>query len=210
MIGPEADRPGVRLVCQELWRWYSIATDVRVNERIRAPQVRLISESGEQLGIKPIQEALRIAYEAELDLVEVAPQAEPPVARIMDYGKYKYEQAIKAKKARKRAAATVLKEMKLRPKIENHDYETKKKHIVRFLEGGSKVKVTIMFRGREMAHTDIGRRLLDRLATELSEISKVESPPKQEGRNMIMLLAPIKRPKEAKSEAGEAGEAGEG
>lgn len=181
-----------------------------MNERIRAPQVRLISESGEQLGIKPIQEALRIAYEAGLDLVEVAPQAEPPVARIMDYGKYKYEQAIKAKKARKRAAATVLKEMKLRPKIENHDYETKKKHIVRFLEGGSKVKVTIMFRGREMAHTDIGRRLLDRLATELSEISKVESPPKQEGRNMIMLLAPIKRPKEAKSEAGEAGDAGEG
>lgn len=172
-------------------RWYSIATDARVNERIRVPRVRLISEDGEQLGIKPTDEALRIAYDVGLDLVEVAPQADPPVCRIMDYGKYKYEQTQKMKKAKRHSATLILKEMKLRPKIDNHDFETKKKHIVRFLEDGAKVKVTIMFRGREMAHTDLGRKLLDRVAQDVAEIAKVESMPKLDGRNMIMVLAPV-------------------
>jgi translation initiation factor IF-3 len=125
-----------------------------------------------------------------LDLVEVAPQADPPVCRIMDYGKFKYEQTQKAKKARKHAATTVIKEIKLRPKIDSHDFEVKKKHVVRFLESGAKVKVTIMFRGREMAHTDLGRKLLDRLAKEVSNLGKIEANPKLDGRNMVMVLAP--------------------
>jgi len=126
-----------------------------------------------------------------LDLVEVAPQADPPVCRIMDYGKYRYEQTQKMKRAKKHSATMMLKEMKLRPKIDSHDYEVKKKHIVRFLEDGAKVKVTIMFRGREMAHTDLGRKLLDRIVEEVSELGKVEAYPKLDGRNMIMVLAPI-------------------
>jgi translation initiation factor IF-3 len=153
--------------------------------------VRLISPEGTQLGIKPIKEALDIAYEYGLDLVEVAPNAEPPVCRIMDYGKYKYEQEQKAKRARKHQAITVIKEIKLRPKIEDHDFEVKKRHVIRFLTNGAKVKVTIMFRGREMAHPEIGRRLLDRLAEEVSDLGKIESPPKLDGRNMIMMLAPL-------------------
>jgi len=126
-----------------------------------------------------------------LDLVEVAPQADPPVCRIMDYGKYRYEQTQKMKRAKKHSATMMLKEMKLRPKIDSHDYEVKKKHIVRFLEDGAKVKVTIMFRGRELAHTDLGRKLLDRIVEEVSELGKVEAYPKLDGRNMIMVLAPI-------------------
>ncbi|OIO87430.1 MAG: translation initiation factor IF-3 [Candidatus Aquicultor secundus] len=141
--------------------------------------------------MKPTDEALRIAYDAGLDLVEVAPQADPPVCRIMDYGKYRYEQTQKMKRAKKHSATMMLKEMKLRPKIDSHDYEVKKKHIVRFLEDGAKVKVTIMFRGREMAHTDLGRKLLDRIVEEVSELGKVEAYPKLDGRNMIMVLAPI-------------------
>ncbi|NCO66878.1 MAG: translation initiation factor IF-3 [Candidatus Aquicultor secundus] len=168
-----------------------MATDARVNEKIRTPRVRLISDDGTQLGIKPTDEALRIAYDAGLDLVEVAPQADPPVCRIMDYGKYRYEQTQKMKRAKKHSATMMLKEMKLRPKIDSHDYEVKKKHIVRFLEDGAKVKVTIMFRGREMAHTDLGRKLLDRIVEEVSELGKVEAYPKLDGRNMIMVLAPI-------------------
>lgn len=143
------------------------------------------------MGIKTTEEALKIAYDAGLDLVEVAPQADPPVCRIMDYGKYKYEQTQKAKRARKHAATLIIKEMKLRPKIDNHDFEVKKKHIVRFLEDGAKVKVTIMFRGREMAHTELGRKLLERIAEEVGELGKVEALPKLDGRNMIMVLAPI-------------------
>ncbi|MHB8841374.1 MAG: translation initiation factor IF-3 [Candidatus Aquicultor sp.] len=168
-----------------------MATDARVNEKIRTPRVRLISDDGTQLGIKPTDEALRIAYDVGLDLVEVAPQADPPVCRIMDYGKYRYEQTQKMKRAKRHSATMILKEMKLRPKIDRHDYEVKKKHIVRFLEDGAKVKVTIMFRGREMAHTDLGRKLLDRIAEEVSELGKIEAYPKLDGRNMIMVLAPI-------------------
>lgn len=170
---------------------YSISTEARVNEKIRAPEVRLIDEDGTQLGIVPIKEAMDVALQKDLDLVEVAPQAAPPVCRIMDYGKYRYEVAQKAKRARKHQAMVVVKEMKLRPKIEDHDFETKKKHVVRFLEHGAKVKVTIMFRGREMTHTELGRALLERLSDDVSGLAKIESQPKLDGRNMIMTLAPL-------------------
>jgi translation initiation factor IF-3 len=129
----------------------------------------------------------------DLDLVEVAPQADPPVARIMDYGKYKYERDVKLKEARKKQSRTGLKEIKFRPKIDPHDYGTKKGHVVRFLSAGNKVKITIMFRGREMAHTELGRKILDRLVADLGETVVVEMMPKQEGRNMIMVIAPSKR-----------------
>lgn len=168
-----------------------IVVRARINEFIRAPQVRLISPEGAQLGIKPLEEALRLAEEEGLDLVEVAPQADPPVCRITDYGKYRYEQEQKAKKARKHQTTIVVKEMKMRPKINDHDFETKKRHVVRFLKRGFKVKVTIMFRGREMAHTELGRKLLDRLAEEVKDLGVVESTPKLDRRDMRMVLAPI-------------------
>jgi translation initiation factor IF-3 len=165
-----------------------------VNDRIRAPQVRLVGSDGAQIGIVSVQEALRRAQELDLDLVEVAPQANPPVCRIMDYGKFKYERDIRQKEARKHQARVEVKEMKMRPKIDPHDYGTKKGHIERFLKTGARVKVTIMFRGREMAHTELGRKLLDRLTGDLQELATVESYPKLDGRNMVMLLAPVKRP----------------
>ncbi len=166
---------------------------MRINERIRAQRCRLISEDGEQLGIFNTADAQQIADEKNLDLVEIAPNADPPVCRIMDYGKYKYEQAMKAKRARKHQTTVQIKEIKFRPKIDKHDYETKKRHVVRFLEAGAKVKVTIMFRGREMAHAERGLAILERLAEELNELGTVESAPKLEGRNMFMLLAPLKK-----------------
>jgi translation initiation factor IF-3 len=169
----------------------AITGKLRINEMIRCPQVRLISDTGEQLGIKPIEEAQRIALDQDLDLVEVAPQASPPVCKIMDYGKFCYEQEQKQKAARKKQSIIVVKEMKLRPKIDIHDYETKKKHIVRFLSQSHKVKVTIMFRGREMTHTELGLNLLNRLAEELQEIATVEARPKLDGRNMTMVLTPL-------------------
>jgi translation initiation factor IF-3 len=155
--------------------------------------VRLVGADGQQIGVVDTREALRQAQELDLDLVEVAPQAEPPVARIMDYGKFKYERDVKQKEARKKQSRTGLKEIKFRPKIDRHDYATKKGHVERFLAAGNKVKITIMFRGREMAHTELGRRILDRLVADLSETVVVESLPKQEGRNMIMVIAPNKR-----------------
>ena len=164
----------------------------RINEDIRAPQVRLVGEDGGQLGVKPIGEALEYAYGKNLDLVEVAAQADPPVARVMDYGKYRYEQEQKAKLARKHQVSINVKEIKLRPKIGNHDYETKKGHVVRFLNQRAKVKVTIMFRGRETSHPERGRDLLMRLAEDVKEIGVVESPPLLDGRNMVMLLGPTK------------------
>ena len=163
-----------------------------MNERIRVPQVRLIGADGQQIGIIDTQKALEMAVEQDLDLVEVAPQAEPPVCRIMDYGKYKYEQAVRQRQARKKQQLVVVKEMKMRPKIDRHDYDTKKGHVVRFLRQGSKVKVTIMFRGRETLHAELGRRHLDQLAQDVSDIAKVETPPKLDGRNMTMVLSPIK------------------
>ena len=169
----------------------AITGKLRVNEMIRCPQVRLISGNGEQLGIQPIEEAQRIALEQDLDLVEVAPQASPPVCKIMDYGKFCYEQEQKQKAARKNQSIIVVKEMKMRPKIDIHDYQTKKKHIVRFLSQAHKVKVTIMFRGREMTHTELGLKLLNRLSEELSDMATVEARPRLDGRNMTMVLTPI-------------------
>ena len=152
----------------------------------------MVGAGGEQLGVMDTQTALRLASSQDLDMVEVAPMARPPVVKLMDYSKFKYEQAIKAKEARRKQNLVALKEMKMRPKIDPHDYETKKGHVERFLKQGHKVKVTIMFRGREMAHTELGRRLLERLATDLVEIAQVDSPARQDGRNMITVFSPRK------------------
>src|SRR5690348_1151485 len=159
---------------------------------IRAPKVRQIGENGEQLGIKESDEAREYAWGKNLDLVEVAAQADPPVARVMDYGKYRYEQEQKAKLARKHQVSVNVKEIKLRPKIGIHDYNTKKGHVERFLNQRAKVKVTIMFRGREQSHPERGRDLLMRLAEDVKEIGQIESQPLQDGRNMVMLLGPTK------------------
>jgi len=167
-------------------------TEPRINERIRVPEVRLVGPAGEQVGIVRIEDALRLAQESDLDLVEVAPQARPPVAKLMDYGKYKYESAQKARESRRNQQFTVIKEQKLRPKIDSHDYETKKGHVARFLSHGNKVKVTIMFRGREQSRPELGHRLLQRLADDVAELGFIESAAKQDGRNMIMVLAPHK------------------
>ena len=161
----------------------------------------LIGAGGEQLGVKPLPEALTIAREEELDLVEVAPNANPPVCRIMNYGRYKYEQEQRRKESRKKATNVVVKEMKFRPKIDEHDYVTKMKHVERFLAEGSKVKLTIMFRGREVFHPELGLRILERVAEQVSEIAIVESAPRQDGRNMTMVLHPIKRPAKARAAA---------
>ncbi|MBK0869403.1 MAG: translation initiation factor IF-3 [Saccharopolyspora sp.] len=167
-----------------------ISTETRINDRIRVPEVRLVGPNGEQVGIVRIEDALRLAQEADLDLVEVAPQARPPVCKLMDYGKFKYESAQKARESRRNQQQTVIKEQKLRPKIDPHDYETKKGHVSRFLGQGHKVKVTIMFRGREQSRPELGFRLLERLADDVSDLGFIEAKPKQDGRNMIMVLAP--------------------
>jgi translation initiation factor IF-3 len=160
-----------------------------------------VGPNGETVGIVRIDDALRLAQEAELDLVEVAPTARPPVCKLMDYGKFKYENAQKAREARRNQTNVIIKEMKLRPKIDAHDYETKKGHVVRFLKQGDKVKITIMFRGREQHRPELGFRLLQRLAEDVTELGFVESSPKQDGRNMIMVLGPHKKKAEAKAEA---------
>jgi translation initiation factor IF-3 len=165
---------------------------VRINESIRAPQVRLIDSDGAQIGVKARDDALEYAFGKNLDLVEIAPNADPPVARVMDYGKYRYEQEQKAKTARKHQSQIQVKEIKMRPKIGNHDYETKKGHVLRFLNSRAKVKVTIMFRGREQTHPERGRDLLMRLADDVKDVGQIESPPLQDGRNMVMLLGPTK------------------
>jgi translation initiation factor IF-3 len=164
----------------------------RINDNIRASQVRLIDDDGSQLGVKPTPEAQKYAYDKGLDLVEVASQADPPVARVMDYGKYRYEQEQKAKLARKHQTQINVKEIKLRPKIGVHDYNTKKGHVQRFLNQRAKVKVTIMFRGRETTHPERGRDLLLRLAEDVQEIGQIESQPLLDGRNMVMVLGPTK------------------
>jgi translation initiation factor IF-3 len=179
----------------------SISAEPRINDRIRVTEVRLVGPNGEQVGIVPIAKALQLAQDADLDLVEVAPMARPPVAKLMDFGKFKYESAMKAREARRNQAHTIIKEMKLRPKIDPHDYETKKGHVVRFLKQGDKVKITIMFRGREQSRPELGFRLLQRLATDVSDLGFVESAPKQDGRNMIMVLGPHKKKAEAMAEA---------
>jgi translation initiation factor IF-3 len=164
----------------------------RINDYIRSSQVRLIDEDGAQLGIKPTKEAMQYAFDKGLDLVEVASQADPAVARVMDYGKYRYEQEQKAKLARKHQTQIHIKEIKLRPKIGVHDYNTKKGHVERFLNQRAKVKVTIMFRGRETTHPERGRDLLLRLAEDVKEIGQIESQPLLDGRNMVMVLGPTK------------------
>lgn len=170
----------------------NIADNVRINERIRADSVRLIGPDGEQVGIVSLREAMDYADRMNLDLVEVAPMATPPVCKVMHYGKYKYEQEQKAKEARKRQTVISIKEIKLRPKIDDHDFDTKKGHVERFLRHGDKVKLTIMFRGRELMHPHLGEKLLRRMADDLSELAEIESQPNLDGRNMVMMLAPKK------------------
>ena len=177
-----------------------ISTELRINDRIRVPEVRLVGPNGETVGIVPTDQALKLAQEADLDLVEIAPQGKPPVCKLMDYGKFKYENAQKAREARRNQTNVIIKEMKLRPKIDAHDYETKKGHVVRFLRAGDKVKITIMFRGREQHRPELGFRLLQRLAEDVGELGFVESAPKQDGRNMIMVIAPTKKKSEAMAE----------
>ena len=164
----------------------------RINERIRVPEVRLIDDEGNQVGVLKTPDALTFAQERDLDLVEVAPEARPPVCRVLDYSKYKYEQAQKVKQARKHQQQITVREIKFRPKIAEHDYDTKKHHVERFLRHKDKVKVTIMFRGREVTHPERGTAILDRLAEELAELGVVEQRPIQEGRNMTMMMAPSK------------------
>jgi translation initiation factor IF-3 len=173
----------------------------RINERIRVPEVRVIDENGEQKGIMPTPEALEYAQERDLDLVEVSADSKPPVCRVLDYSKYKYEQEQKAKAARKHQQQVNVREIKLRPKIATHDYETKRGHVERFLKNMDKVKVTIMFRGREQTHPERGRMLLDRLLQDLDELATVEQEPVQEGRNMHMILAPTRAAGQAKEAA---------
>jgi translation initiation factor IF-3 len=167
-----------------------VQPQTRINEAIRVPRVRLVDSDGSQVGIKPTNEALEYAYSKNLDLVEVAAGADPPVVRVMDYGKYRYEQEQKAKTARKHQSQIRVKEIKLRPKIGLQDYETKKGHVKRFLTARAKVKVTIMFRGREATHPERGRDLLMRLAEDVKDLGSIESPPVLDGRNMVMVLAP--------------------
>ena len=192
----------------------SIATpppnEPRINDRIRAREVRLVSAEGEQIGIKPLPEALSIARAADLDLVEVAPQASPPVCRIMDYGKFKYEAAQRAKESRRKTTQISIKEMKYRVKIGKGDFDTKTKKVEHFLGEGHKVKITIMFRGREVAHPELGMKILDNVAQQVADLAKVEAAPKLDGRNMIMVLAPDKRAQDAaKRRAAEAAANGE-
>src|SRR4051794_29166313 len=167
--------------------------ETRINERIRVPEVRLIGDDGTQIGVVAIDEALRYAQERDLDLVEVSADSRPPVCRVLDYSKYKYEQEQKAKAARRHQKQVNVREIKLRPKIADNDYQTKKSHVRRFLERDDRVKVTIMFRGREQSHPERGERLLQRLAEDVAELGTVEQSPQQDGRNMTMLLAPLKR-----------------
>jgi translation initiation factor IF-3 len=179
----------------------------RINERIRVPEVRLIDDEGQQVGVMKTADALAFAQERDLDLVEVAPEARPPVCRVLDYSKYKYEQAQKQKQARKHQQQITVREIKFRPKIAQHDYDTKKSHVERFLRHKDKVKVTIMFRGREVTHPERGTAILDRLAEELSELGVVEQRPMQEGRNMTMMMAPSKAVLSGRVDADAAAEA---
>lgn len=176
-------------------------SDPRTNDRIRVPEVRLVGPSGEQVGVVKIEVALRLAQEADLDLVEVAPNSKPPVAKIMDYGKFKYEEAQKAKEARRNQANTILKEVRFRLKIDKHDYETKRKRAEGFLQGGDKVKAMILFRGREQSRPDQGVRLLQKFAEDVAEFGSVESTPTIDGRNMVMVIGPHKNKATAKAEA---------
>ena len=187
--------------CERPTEGVEITTEPRINDRIRTPQIRLINYTGEQVGVVDIEVALAMADEIGLDLVEIAPEANPPVCKIMDFGKYKYEIAQKAREARQNQTHIVVKEIRLGLKIENHDYETKKNHIEKFLLGGDKVKVTVQFKGREQTRPEIGFRLLQRLAEDVAGTGFVEFAPKREGRSMTMVLGPLKKKSEAVAEA---------
>lgn len=176
-------------------------SEPRINDRIRVPEVRLVGPAGEQVGIVRIEDALRLAAESDLDLVEVAPTAKPPVCKLMDFGKYKYEAAVKAREARKNQTNTVLKEIRFRLKIDKHDYETKRGHALRFLGAGDKVKAMIQFRGREQQRPEMGIRLLQKFAEDVAEVGIIESSPRIDGRNMVMVIGPLKNKAEAKAEA---------
>ena len=192
----------MRLSLDVYWRGRVISTaEPRINDRIRVPEIRLIGASGEQVGVVAIDQALRMADEYGLDLVEIAPEANPPVCKIMDFGKYKYEIAQKAREARQNQTHIIVKEIRMGLKIENHDYETKKNHIEKFLLGGDKVKVTVQFKGREQTRPEMGFRLLQRLAEDVAETGFVEFAPKREGRSMTMVLGPVKKKSEAVAEA---------
>ncbi|OZB96308.1 translation initiation factor IF-3 [Paenibacillus sp. XY044] len=173
-----------------MWRWTVISKEHMINEEIRAKEVRLVGAEGEQIGIKPLREALQMAADLNLDLVNVAPQAKPPVCRIMDYGKFRYEQQKKEKEARKNQKIVDIKEVWFRANIDEHDYQTKLRNVVKFLKEGDKVKCSVRFRGREIAHASIGQKILERVREEVAEHSSVERQPKLEGRSMIMILAP--------------------
>jgi translation initiation factor IF-3 len=172
------------------WRWTVISKDHMINDEIRAKEVRLVGAEGEQIGITPIREALQMAIDLNLDLVNVAPQAKPPVCRIMDYGKFRYEQQKKDKEARKNQKIVDIKEVWFRSNIEEHDYQTKLRNVVTFLKEGDKVKCSVRYRGREIAHAAIGQRILERVKVEVAELCTIERQPKLEGRSMIMILAP--------------------
>ncbi|WP_237218676.1 translation initiation factor IF-3 [Rothia nasimurium] len=178
-----------------------VISDPRINDRIRVPEVRLVGPGGEQVGIVRVEDALRLAQESDLDLVEVAPNAKPPVCKLMDFGKYKYEAAVKARESRKKQVNASLKEIRFRLKIDTHDYETKVGHARRFLAGGDKVKAMIQFRGREQQRPEMGVRLLERMANDLVEVGTVESNPRVDGRNMVMVLAPLRGKQEARRES---------
>ncbi|PAD71239.1 translation initiation factor IF-3 [Paenibacillus campinasensis] len=175
---------------QNLWRWRTISKEHMINEEIRAREVRLVGPEGEQIGIKPFREALQMAIDMNLDLVNVAPQAKPPVCRIMDYGKFRYEQQKKEKEARKNQKIVDIKEVWFRANIEEHDFQTKLRNVVKFLKDGDKVKCSVRFRGREITHANIGQKILERVKTEVADLCVVERQPKLEGRSMIMILAP--------------------
>ena len=167
-------------------------TGPRVNERIRAPEIRLIGAEGENIGLITPEKALALAVAAGLDLVEISPNAAPPVAKIMDFGKYKYETQKKESEARKKQKVIEIKEIKFRPNTDTHDYDVKMRSVTKFLEGGDKVKITLRFRGREMAHADLGRKLLERVADDVTDLGKVEAMPRLEGRQMVMMISPVK------------------
>lgn len=175
---------------KSFWRCHSISKELLVNEGIRAKEVRVIGVDGEQLGILPIRQALQLAVDANLDLVNVAPTAKPPVCRIMDYGKFKFEQQKKDKEARKKQKVISIKEVRFSPTIDEHDYQTKMRNVLKFLKQGDKVKCSIRFKGRQITHAEIGKQILDRLAKDVAELGEVESKPKMEGRSMLMILAP--------------------
>ncbi|HLA67107.1 MAG TPA: translation initiation factor IF-3 [Acidimicrobiia bacterium] len=174
----------------------NITQELRVNDKIRAKEVRVVAPDGSQVGVKKIEEARWLAGQLGLDLVEVAPDAKPPVCKVMDYGKYKYEQSVRQREARKKQTRTVVKEVKFRPKTDDHDYEWKKRRVLEFLDDGDKVKVTLMFRGRELSHPELGERVLRRLAEDLAGFGGIETGPKLEGRNMTMQFMPEKRRRE--------------